>query len=95
MTKKKKDKFYDYQDQVIDNLETLRINLENCEEMGMQDIEETIYNEIVDLINETKAIDSIIGLSEIISRAKIIETQIDNWYSKEGITNTELTWPQI
>ncbi len=95
MEKKEEKLFFKYQDQIIDNLETLRINLENCEDAGLIDLDEIIYNEIVDLIEESKSIDTIIGLSEIITRAKVIETRIDSWYSKQGITNIELSWPQI
>jgi len=95
MKKKQKNKFFEYQDQIINNLATLRINLENCEEMGMLDIKETIYNQIVDIIEQTKSVDTILGLSDILSKAKDIEAQLDSWYSKEGLTNTALTWPQI
>lgn len=95
MEKKQEDIFEKYQDQVIDNLETLRTNLESCEDMGLLDMDEIIYNEIVDLVDETRAIDSLVELSEIIIKAKTIETRIDSWYAKEGITNVELSWPEI
>jgi len=95
MKKDKMHQFIQYQDQIVDNLETLKINLENCEEMGMEDIDDTLYNVILELIDETKSSDTILGLSEIISRAKGIENRIDGWYAKEGITNIELSWPQI
>ena len=95
MTKEEKDIFFKYQDQILENLETLRINLDSCEEMGMIDEDEIIHNEIVDLIDEVKIVDSSTDLFEIIIRAKVIETRIDSWYSKEGITNIELNWPLI
>lgn len=95
MAKKEKDIFYKYQDQVIENLETLKINLENCEDLGMLDMDETIYNELVDLIEDARAADNLENLSELITRAKTIESNIDSWYSKEGLTNVELSWPLI
>jgi len=95
MEKNEKHQFLTYQNQIIDNLETLITNLENCEEFGMEDIDDTIYNTISELVDETNSADTILELSEIISRAKVIENNIDSWYSKEGITNIELSWPQL
>jgi len=87
--------FLKYKDQIIDNLEQLRINLENCEDMGMLDMDDVIYNEIFDLIEEAAAVETLTELSEIVLKAKTVETKVENWYAKEGITNIELTWPQI
>jgi hypothetical protein len=91
----KKNPFFEYQHQIIQNLRNLKANLENCEEFGLVDEDEFIYNEIIDLIDETKSTDTLIGLSEIITKAKVIETKLDSWFSNKGITSLELSWPQI
>jgi hypothetical protein len=93
--KKEEEIFYKYQAQILDNLDNLRINLQNCEDLGMLDMDEVIYNEIVDLIDETKSVDTIEDLSEIITRAKTLETRVDSWFAKEGIENIEFNWPII
>lgn len=87
--------FYKYQSQIIDNLENLQVTLQSFEDLGMEDLDDVIYNEILDLIDETKSVDTFEDLSEIITRAKTIETKIDIWSSKEGIENLELEWPKI
>ena len=92
---KNKDVFSEYKKQVIENLKCLQDNLGSCEEIGMLDEHETIYNEIVDLLDEARGSETISDLSEIITNARVIETNIDSWLSNTGISNTEIIWPQI
>ena len=90
-----KDTFSKYQSQVLENLKTLKYNLDKCEQLGMEDLNETIYNELSDLIDLAKTATNINDLEETVFQGKMVETKIDMWYTKEGITNLELTWPEI
>ncbi|NGX63910.1 MAG: hypothetical protein KR126chlam6_01332 [Candidatus Anoxychlamydiales bacterium] len=95
MKKDKMHKFLDDKSQIVDNLESLKINLEEIEKISLFDPDETQYNEILSLIDEAKAADNDLALSEVIPRAKTIETKLDSWFSKEGIETLELSWPVI
>ncbi|MFA6502625.1 MAG: hypothetical protein WCT85_07530, partial [Parachlamydiales bacterium] len=74
----------EYKDLIIDNLETLRINLENYENLGLEDFDESVYNEITSLIDETKSVDEVLGLEEIVVQGKTIETRLDSWLANQG-----------
>ena len=91
----KKNKFLSDKDLVIDNLQTLKINLEDLKDLGMPDPDETLYNELISMIDDAKASESDLALSEVITRARVIETKLDSYYSHEGIETIELSWPQI
>jgi len=95
MKKDKMHKFLENQEIIIDNLGAIKSNLVEIEKISPFDSDESLYNEIVSLIDEAKASDSTTALAEIIQKAKVIEKKLDNWYAKEGIETLELSWPEI
>ena len=95
MAKDKMHEFLNYQAIIIDNIEALKINLIECKDAGLEDIDDSLYNEIIVLEEETKAQDTDLGLSEVILRAQIIENKLDEWYSLHGISTLSLDWPDI
>lgn len=95
MKKDKLHKFLDDKAMIIDNLRSIKSNLEDIEEISLFDPDEALYNEIVSLIDDAKGSDTPSALAEIIQMAKVIETKLDSWFSKEGIETLELSWPQL
>jgi len=85
--------FSKHKEEVLDNLEALKVNLQQCEDIGMEDIDDTVYNQILDLEDDVKMADSKIEILEIIDRAKIIENKIEYFYETKGISSIELGWP--
>jgi len=90
-----KDNIKNIREKILDNLSILKNNLERCEEAGLEDLDETIYNEIITLEEETRESDDFLEFSNIITNAQTIENKIDSFYSSLGISTIELNWPLI
>jgi hypothetical protein len=88
-------KFLKIKEDILDNLDILIFNLENCVDAGMLDDGSAIYNTLEDLSDQINSIDTNEELEEIISQAKIIERQIDGWMATQGQTSISLTWPTL
>ncbi len=95
MAKDKMHKFFDHQAMIIDNLRSIKSNLEEIEEISLFDPDESLYNEILALIDHAKGSDTSSDLAEVIQKAKVIEVKLDSWFSKEGIETLELSWPEL
>jgi len=80
---------------VRDNLETLRIYLIDCVDVGMRDTGDEFYNEILSLIDDCAVLSTMDELSELIERAKIVEEDIDAWLALHGRSSLSLPWPKI
>jgi hypothetical protein len=79
--------------QILDNLEIFKDILNDEDHPTMETEEEnTIYNEICDLIGETKATQTASELEEVVTRAKTIEKKIDLLFSKEGKDTLDVSW---
>lgn len=88
-------RFLEAKEDVMENLETVEIMLEQAADQGMIDVDDIFHNELLDLIDDAAIVDSWPELAEIISRAKILEENIDTWLSLKGITTIDLEWPHI
>ncbi len=95
MKKDKMHKFFDHQAMIIDNLRSIKSNLEEIEKISLFDSDESLYNEILDLIDQEKGSDTSSDLAEVIQKAKAIEAKLDSWFAKEGIETLELSWPEL
>lgn len=95
MKKDKMHKFFDDKAMIIDNLRSIKSNLEEIEEISLFDPDEALYNEILSLIDDARASDTSSALAEIIQKAKVIEAKLDSWFAKEGIETLELSWPEL
>lgn len=87
LTKAKKD--------VLDNLDAIQMSLETCVNEGMIDYNSSYYNELSDLIEDARIVNTWEELMEIIALAKTLETDIDAWFSMHGKTTISLPWPHI
>ena len=95
MAKDEMHKFLEYKAASLDNLVALSVNLIECKDYGYEDMEDMLYNEILDLEDEVKASDSNLELSDVIQKAKTIENKLDYFYETKGISTMSLTWPDI
>jgi len=59
--------FSKHKEEVLDNLEALKVNLQQCEDIGMEDIDDTVYNQILDLEDDVKMADSKIEITKGLS----------------------------
>jgi len=87
------EKFLSIKEDVLNNIAVLRINLEKCVEFGMEDPSSNMYNQINELSDYVKTIDSYPDLEEAVEQAKAIEEQIDNWLTTQGAITVSLSWP--
>lgn len=93
MKDKKEEEFLKVKGQIIDNLTILQVAISRYTDEGMIDLESSLYNKVVDLLDETHAMEELNELENIVYRAKNIETTIDMWLSSVGRDNMELHWP--
>jgi hypothetical protein len=85
--------FLNTKEDVLNKLVILHFNLKKCVEIGMIDNDSDIYNNIDDIIDLVKAVDTKEELEEVITQAKTIERQIDIWLSSQGQTTISISWP--
>ncbi|HSX14186.1 MAG TPA: hypothetical protein VLE96_07200 [Chlamydiales bacterium] len=81
-------------DDVLDNLEALQMSLQRCVNEGMLDDGDYFYNELIDLIDDTEIVQTWDELTEIATRAKTIEVDLDAWLSIRGSTTISMEWPK-
>jgi hypothetical protein len=91
---KKDPQFVQAIEDVIENLESLRMSLNRCVNEGMIDYESAFYNQINDLIDDAEIVKTWDELIEIITRAKTIEVDVDAWLSVRGSTTISMLWPK-
>ena len=78
---------------VIDNLEAIQLNLIRCVDEGMIDLEDTYYNEILDLLEDARIVSAWDELMEIVAKGRTLEIDVAAWLSLHGRTSISLTWP--
>ena len=84
--------FLEARGDTVDNLQAIRLNLENCVEEGMHDTEASYYNELLVLIDETTLSETWDELMEVISKAKVLEADVDTWLADHGRSSLSLPW---
>lgn len=80
---------------VLENLEVIRMSLIRCVDEGMMDLEDTLHNEVLGLMDELDVLESWPEMEELIIRAQTIEHDIEAWLAMHGRTSIALIWPQI
>ncbi len=76
------------------NLEVIRQSLLQCVDEGMIDLENVLYNQCLDLMDNGPMIETWGELEELIARAKILEQEVAAWLSLHGRTSISLPWPK-
>lgn len=86
-------RFLKAKEDVLDNLEELRMNLVRCVDEGMIDLEDTFYNELLGLIEETHLSEGWDDLLEVVAQAKTLEVDVAAWLARHGRSGISFTWP--
>ncbi len=94
MKNQNKNGFEKGQNQILDNLDVLKLNLEKCVDDGMLDTQDEHYNQLLILIDEATLSKTWDELQEVITKAKVLEIEIDAWFANHGITTISLSWPK-
>ena len=77
----------------LENLRSIQQTLTACVEEGMVDTGDAYYNEILDLLEDTRILTSWDELDEIITLAKTLEVDVAAWLSFHGRTTISLPSP--
>jgi len=85
--------FLNAKDLALENLDTIRVALSTCIDEGMIDLEDSFYNQILELLEEVSVVKHWEELEELIVKAKVLEQDIAAWLSLHGRTSYSLTWP--
>ncbi|MBI3901253.1 MAG: hypothetical protein HY324_03770 [Chlamydiia bacterium] len=85
--------FHQAKHQTVEQLEIVQGLLVRCVAEGMQDLDDSYYNELLGLIDEAKLAESWPDLKDVIEKAKTLEIDIAAWLSRMGRTTTSLDWP--
>jgi len=80
---------------IILNLESIQVTLNVCIEQGMLDEDAQFYNELIELIDEARLVKTYPELEEVITKAKILEEDIDGWLSMNHRETLSISWPKI
>lgn len=83
------------QEKVTACFRALQDLLSDCEEMGFFDPEQTTYNRLLYLVNETNAVDTYPELKEVMDEGKEIEAKLEAWAAGFGVNSIETEWPNI
>jgi hypothetical protein len=84
----------DRKDTIV-NLETIQVTLNECVNEGMLDNESQFYNEISDLIDQARLVKTYPELAEVITKSKILETDIDAFLSMKHRETLSINWPKM
>lgn len=87
--------FLEARGDTVDNLKAIQTNLVRCVDEGMIDLNDAYYNELIGLIDEATLCEDWNALSEVISKAKVLEVDVAVWLSQHGQTSISLPWPKI
>lgn len=80
---------------VIDNLEAIRKNLNSCVDNGMIDFEDSIYNQLLGLLDEASVSTAWAELEEVISKGKTLEIDVAAFLASHGQASLSLSWPKL
>lgn len=86
--------FIQAKDIVHENLEVIRMSLVTCVDEGMIDLEDSLYNQVLGLFEDTFILRTWEEMDELIERAKILEQDIAAWLSMHGRSSYSLPWPK-
>jgi hypothetical protein len=90
----KDEPFLDAKEDVIENLEAIQLSLIRCVDEGMIDLENAYYNQVLDLQEDARIVDTWEELGEIVAHGKTLEADVAAWLSLHGRTSVSLPWPK-
>jgi hypothetical protein len=87
--------FINKREAVLDSLQTLKTALLEAIDLGYDDVEDELYNKLLDLVDMADEAENVEDLSNTITIAKNIEANLDAFLSSKGVSNLEITWPNV
>jgi len=81
-------------DLALENLEAIRMSLVQCIDEGKMDLEDSLHNQLLDLIDDVSILKTWDEMEELVAQAKVLEQDIAAWLSLHGRTSLSLPWPK-
>jgi len=92
----KEEKFLEAKEDILNNLANLELVVSKLEDQEILiDDSSEFYNQIDDLINNAKTLNTPSELEMVIERAKTFEIKLDVFLAENGISSTEIIWPDL
>jgi hypothetical protein len=86
--------FIEAKDLVYENLDAIRVSLVLCVDEGMMDLEDSLYNLLLGLLDDAAILRSWDELDALVVKAKVLEQDIAAWLAMHGRTSYSLAWPK-
>mgnify|MGYP000626735902 CR=1 FL=1 len=86
--------FIEAKDLACENLEAIRMSLVRCVDEGMMDLEDSLYNQILGLLDDAAILSTWDEMEALVDKAKVLEQDIAAWLSMHGRTSYSLPWPK-
>ncbi len=80
---------------VLENLEALEVRLGACEDQGLIEAENMLYNEVADLLTLSKDVKDFEDLKSIIYKSQEVERSVDAFLAERGYSTMSLEWPNL
>ena len=90
-----REEFEEKKVQVVMLIQHLEDRVDVCVELGMRDQDSVLYNHVDDLLEGAQDSEDPMQLSEIVSKSKVVETNLDRWLISKGQTTVGLFWPSL
>lgn len=78
---------------ILQNLYVIQDSYTDCINRGIADVDNEIYNQIAELIDDVNSITTREELDMIVISSKALEKRVDAWLASFGQTSVSLTWP--
>jgi hypothetical protein len=86
--------FLEAKETAMESLEAIRLSLLLCVDQGMVDVDDSLYNECLALIDDGVIVDDWDEMEELVAKAKVLEQEVAAWLSLHGRTSISLQWPR-
>lgn len=86
--------FLEAKDTAYENLEAIGMSLVQSVDEGMVDLEDSLYNQVLGLMDDASIVSTWDEMEELIAQAKVLEQDIASWLSRHGRTSYSLSWPK-
>jgi hypothetical protein len=87
------EKFITIKEEVLNNLASIQMAIEEFKDEGMSDDNDELYNQLDVLIKQAEMAEVAPDLDIIIIKARDIEMMLDAWLASQGRNSGELSWP--
>ncbi len=86
--------FFTSKEYAVENLEMLRKAILSCLNAGLTGPEDSFYNQCLSLMDDARIVENWDEMEDLVTRAKLLESDISTWLAIYGQTTISLVWPQ-